>query len=80
MAGAFNKRVKFYSFQVGDLALTVRRPIVINRKLPGKFEPKWEGPYIITKVFPKGVVDLSNEDGKIIYACVNDKFVKKFVT
>jgi len=80
VAGAFNKRVKFRSFQVGDLALTARRHIVINRKLLGKFEPKWEGPYIVTNVFPNSIVELSNEGGKIIYACVNNKFVKKFFT
>ena len=30
MAGAFNKRLKFCSFDVGDFVLTIRRPIVIN--------------------------------------------------
>jgi len=35
MAGAFNKRVKFHPFDVGDLVLTIRRPIVINRKTQG---------------------------------------------
>ena len=78
VAGAFNKRVKFRSLQVGDLVLTIRRPIVINRKSAGKFEPKWEGPYVITKVFPKGAYELSNEEGKTVYSCVNGKFVKMF--
>lgn len=80
MAGAFNRRVKFRSFGIGDLVLTIRRPIVINRKTQGKFESKWEGPYVITKVFPKGAYELSNHDGRIVYACVNGKFVKKFFT
>ena len=40
MVGAFNKRIKFDSFDVGDLVLTIRRPIVINRKTQGKFESK----------------------------------------
>jgi len=40
MAGPFNKRVKFCSVDVGDLVLTIRRPIVINRKTQGKFESK----------------------------------------
>jgi len=54
MAAAFNKQVKFRSFGVGDLVLTIRRPIVIIQTTQGKFESKWEGPYVITKVFPKG--------------------------
>ena len=80
MAGAFNRRVKFRSFGIGDLVLTIRRPIVINRKTQGKFESKWEGPYVITKVFPKGAYELSNHDGRIVYTCVNGKLVKKFFT
>ena len=51
VAGAFNKKVRFRSFKIGDLVLTVRRPVIVTRKSKGKFEPKWEGPYIITKVF-----------------------------
>ena len=80
MAGTFNKRVKFRSFDVGDLVLTIKRPIVINRKTQGKFESKWEGLYVVTKVFPKGAYELSNHDGQIVYACVNGTFVKKFFT
>ena len=80
MAGAFNKRVKFRSFDVGDLVLTIRGPIVINRKTQGKFASKWEGPYVVTKIFPKGAYELSNHDGQVVYACVNGKFVKKFFT
>ena len=80
MAGAFNRRVKFRSIGMGDLVLTIRRPIVINRKTQGKFKPKWEGPYVVTKVFPKGAYELSNHDGRVVYACVNGKFVKKFFT
>ncbi|XP_021822181.1 uncharacterized protein LOC110763657 [Prunus avium] len=78
VAGAFNKKVKFRSFSIGDFVLTVRRPFVITRKMHGKFEPKWEGPYVITKVFSKGAYKLSNSEGKCIYSCVNGKFVKKF--
>jgi len=66
MAEVFNKRVKFRSFDVGDLVLIIRRPIVINRKTQGKCEPKWEGPYIVTKVFPKGAYGLLNHDGQIV--------------
>ena len=80
VAGAFNKRVKFRSFGIGDLVLTIRRPIVINRKSRGKFEAKWEGPYVVTKVFPKGAYELSNAEGEVVYSCVNGKFVKKYFT
>ena len=80
MAGAFNRRVQFRSVAIGDFVLTIRRPIVINRKIQGIFESKWEGPYVITKVFPKEAYELPNHDGRIVYVCVNGKFVKKFFT
>ncbi|XP_020421339.1 uncharacterized protein LOC109949658 [Prunus persica] len=41
---AFNRKVKFRSYSIGDLVLTFQRPFVITRKMHGKFEPKWEGP------------------------------------
>ncbi|BFG30122.1 hypothetical protein CerSpe_163960 [Prunus speciosa] len=78
MAGAFNRKVKFRSFSVGDLVLTIRRPIVITRKMHGKFVSKWEGPYVVTRVFAKGAYELSNSEGKCIYPCVNGKLVKRF--
>jgi len=72
MAGAFNKRVKFHSFDVGGLVLTIRRTIVISRKTQGKFSSKWEGPYVVTKIFPKGAYELSNHEGQVIYPCVKE--------
>jgi len=80
MAGAFNRRVKFRSLDVGDLVLTIRRPTAINRKTQGKFSSKSEGPYVVTKIFPKGAYELSNHEGQIGRPCVNGKFVKKFFT
>ncbi|CAL8134811.1 unnamed protein product [Prunus armeniaca] len=40
VAWAFNRKVKFISFSIADLVLTVQRPFVITRKMHGKFEPK----------------------------------------
>ena len=68
MARAFNKRGKFCPFDVGDLVLTIRRPIVINQKALEKFESKWEGTHVVTKVFPKRAYELSNYDGQMACA------------
>ena len=54
MAGAINRWVTFRLFIVGDLVLTIMRPIVINRKTQEKFESKWEAPDVNNKVFSKG--------------------------
>ncbi|KAH7543334.1 hypothetical protein FEM48_Zijuj02G0173300 [Ziziphus jujuba var. spinosa] len=54
-------------FAYGDLVLTIRRTIVITRKMQQKFKPKWEGPYIANKssnpsdnlVVGSGVIDFA---------------------
>ena len=65
MAEEFNKRVKFCSFDVRDLVFTIRSLIIINRKTQGKFASKWEGPYVVPKIFPKGAYELLNHDDKL---------------
>ncbi|KAJ6853189.1 uncharacterized protein M6B38_251610 [Iris pallida] len=40
ISGAFNKKVKIRTFQLGDLVLAVRRPIVMTHKTAGKFQAK----------------------------------------
>ncbi|XP_074300041.1 uncharacterized protein LOC141631243 [Silene latifolia] len=49
LSRAFNKMVRPRSFQVGDLALAVRRPIITSHKPVGKFTSKWDGPYVAPK-------------------------------
>jgi hypothetical protein len=47
MVRAYDKLVKQRVFQKGELVLVLGRPIVVTHKTKGKFEPKWEGPFII---------------------------------
>ncbi|GKV47484.1 hypothetical protein SLEP1_g54386 [Rubroshorea leprosula] len=54
LSRAFNKKVRLRAFQVGDVELAVRRPIVITHHLGGKFTSKWDGPYIVTEVYSNG--------------------------
>ena len=51
---AFNKKVKPRSFQVGDLVIVVRRPINMKNRMGNKFLLKWDGPYIVQKVYTNG--------------------------
>ena len=46
LSKAFNKKVKPRSFQVGDLVLTVRKPITSHR-MGHKFFFKWDGLYVV---------------------------------
>ena len=47
MAGSFDKRVWERAFKKGDLVLAIRRPMILTHKSRGKYEPKWDGPYVI---------------------------------
>jgi len=44
---AFNKKVKERTFKKGDLVLAVRRPMVMTHMTKGKFQPNWEGPFVV---------------------------------
>ena len=47
-------------FMVGDLVLVDSSGVPC---LPGKLKSKWTGPYLITQVFPHGVVELKTKEG-----------------
>ena len=54
LLSAFNKRVKPRSFQVGDLVLAVRKPIITTHRTGNKFTSKWDGPYVVQEVYTNG--------------------------
>jgi hypothetical protein len=78
MAKAFNKKVKERVFQVGDLVLAVRRPMIMTHKTKGKFNPKWEGPFVIESVYSNGAYRLITEKGELLMMPINGKFLKKY--
>ena len=78
MSRAFNKKVKERVFQVGDLVLAVRRPMIMTHKTKGKFQPKWEGPFVIESVYSNGAYRLTNEKGELLMMPINGKFLKKY--
>ncbi|XP_057793051.1 uncharacterized protein LOC131009656 [Salvia miltiorrhiza] len=47
LSKAFNKKVRPRSFQIGDLVLAVRRPIITTRRVRNKFVSRWDGPYVV---------------------------------
>ena len=78
MAGSFDKKVRQRAYKKGDLVLAVKRPMVFAHKSKGKFEPKWEGPYVIDKVFSNGAYALLNMEGDRCMLPINGKFLKRF--
>ena len=62
LANSYNKRVKPRVFQPGDLVL--RRVFEdIADPTAGKFQPNWEGPYIVTRPGESGSYAIDKTDG-----------------
>jgi len=78
MVRAYNKLVKRRVFKKGELVLVLRRPIVVTHKTKGKFEPKWEGPYIIEQAYDGGSYQLIDHHGNRPMPPINGRFLKKY--
>ena len=60
------------------MVLTERHPMNLNSKKKGKFEPKWEGPFVIETVYSNGAYRLITQDGNKLMMPINGKFLKKY--
>jgi ribonuclease HI len=78
MSRTYDKMVRHRAFKEGDLVLALKRPIIVTHKTRGKFEPKWEGPYVIEKVYDGGAYQLIDQDGKRPMPPINGRFLKKY--
>ena len=58
IARAYNRKIKPGKIKEKDLVLKLTRPIMTDPR--GKFKPNWEGPYLIKKLFSKGIAILSD--------------------
>ncbi|XP_074277878.1 uncharacterized protein LOC141601488 [Silene latifolia] len=77
LSRAFNKKVRPRSFQVGDLVLAIRRPIITSHKPVGKFTSKWDGSYVVQEVYTNSAYKIADEDGVLI-GPINGKFLKRY--
>ena len=75
---AFNKKVKERIFKKGDLVLAVRRPMVMTHNIKEKFQPKWEGPFVVESVYSNGAYRLITPDGDTLMISINGSFLKKY--
>ena len=74
---AHDRLVRPRSFRVGDLVLVLRRPI-ITRQRGGKFEPTWDGPFVIQQVYQGGAYRLVDGEGIPHPYPINGRFLKKY--
>ena len=77
LANAYNKRVKSQTFQPRDLVL---RKVFENTVDPtvGKFQPNWEGPYLVTRSGESGAYALDKFDGTPVPRMWNATHLKRY--
>ena len=55
-----DQKIETRNFLVGDLVLLFNSRLCLFR---GKLKSKWTGPYLITQLFPHGMVEFENKEG-----------------
>ena len=77
LANSYNKRVRHRVFQPGDLVL---RKVFENTMDPttGKFQPNWEGPYVITRPGEFGSYAINKTDGTPVPRMWNATHLKRY--
>ena len=77
LANLYNRRIKPRMFQPGDLVL---RKVFENTTdlSTEKFQPNWEGPYIVTRVGESGSYALDKLDGTPVPRMWNVMYLKRY--
>ena len=77
LANSYNKRVKPWMFQPGDLVL---RKVFENTADPaaGKFQPNLEGPYLVTRAGESGSYSLDKLYGTLMPRMWNAIHLKRY--
>ena len=52
--------------------------MIMTHKTKGKFQPKWEGPFVVESVYSNEVYRLITPDDDTLMIPINDKFLKKY--
>ena len=77
IANLYNRRVKPRFFQSGDLVLRKVFKNIAN-PLAEKFQPNWEGPYIVTRAGESGSYALNKLDGTPVPRMWNAMHLKRY--
>ena len=77
LANFYNKRVRHRVFQPGDLVL---RRVFENTVDPtaGKFQPNWDGPYVVTWSGESGSYAINKTDGTHVPRMWNAMHLKRY--
>ena len=77
LANSYNRRVKPQVFRSGDLVL---RKVFENTADPttGKFQPNWEGPYVMTRAGEAGSYAIDKTDGTPVPRMWNAMHLRRY--
>ena len=78
MSKSYDKLVRPRTFVQGELVLVLIRHKIMNPKGKGKFEPNWEGHYIIEEAYDGGAYLLIDADGNRPMLPINGRHLKKY--
>ncbi len=74
---AFDKEVKDKGISKGGLVLQYNSKL--DNRYDAKFLPKWEGPYVVSEIFPSGYYQLMDLDGTLHKKKVNGYRLKPYL-
>jgi len=60
------------------LGLSCQATMVMTHKTKNKFQPKWEGPFVVETSYSNGAYHLTNPNGNVLMMSINGKFLKKY--
>ena len=77
LVNSYNRRVKPRVFRSGDLVL---RKVFENTADPtaGKFQPNWEGPYVVTRACEAGYYAIDKTDGTPVPRMWNAMHLRRY--
>jgi len=52
--------------------------MVMTHKIKGKFQPKWEGPFVVETIYSNGAYCFANPNGDTLMMPIYGKFLKKY--
>ena len=77
---SYNKKVWGRHFEIGDLVLKMNYKTQQHREKQGKFEPNWEGPYVVTTSFGSRVYQHAILEGEPLPMSINNMHLHKYYT
>ncbi|WJX81901.1 hypothetical protein P8452_64729 [Trifolium repens] len=78
VAKAYNKKVKYKAFNLGDLVWKVILPMDRRDRIFGKWSPHWEGPFKISQVLSNGAYEIQELTTEQRSVNINGKYLKEY--